>query len=75
MVFAVYQDKYLPNPAFLHDDLSKSFGKTLERSGMGSREENNQRRRRLEFAISWAVDWLELPLLMLLLFRPPMKKA
>ena len=27
--------------------MSKSFGKTLERSGMGSREENNQRRRRI----------------------------
>ncbi|MGA9150853.1 MAG: tyrosine-type recombinase/integrase [Candidatus Nitrosopolaris sp.] len=47
LVFAVYQDKKLPNPAFLYDDLSKSFGKTLERSGRGSREENNQMRRRL----------------------------
>jgi integrase len=47
LVFAVYQDKNLPNPAFLYDDLSISFGKTLERSGMGSREENNQRRRRI----------------------------
>ncbi|MGC2683748.1 MAG: hypothetical protein WA323_17970, partial [Candidatus Nitrosopolaris sp.] len=27
--------------------MSKSFGKTLERSGIGSREENNQRRRRI----------------------------
>jgi integrase len=47
LVFAVYQDKNLPNPTLLYDDLSKSFGKTLERSGMGSREENNQRRRRI----------------------------
>ena len=47
LVFAVYQDKNLPNPALLYDDLSKSFGNTLERSGMGSREENNQRRRQI----------------------------
>jgi len=45
LVFAVYQDKNLPNPESLYDDLVRSFGKTLERSGKGTREENNQRRR------------------------------
>jgi integrase len=44
LVFAVYQDKNLPNPGSLYDDLAKSFGKTLERSGKGSREENQRRR-------------------------------
>jgi len=47
LVFAVYQDRNLPNPESLYDDLAKSFGKTLERSGKGSREENNQRRRQI----------------------------
>ena len=47
LVFAVYQDKNLPNPESLYDDLAISFGKTLERSGKGSREENNQRRRQI----------------------------
>ena len=47
LVFAVYQDKKMPNPDCLYDDLGKSFGKTLERSGKGSREENNQRRRQI----------------------------
>jgi integrase len=47
LVFAVYQDKSLPNPGYLYDDLSKSFGKTLERSGKGNREDGNQRRREI----------------------------
>jgi integrase len=47
LVFAVYQDKKMPNPGYLYDDLVKSFGKTLERSGKGAREENNQRRRQI----------------------------
>jgi integrase len=47
LVFAVYQDNKMPNPGYLYDDLCKSFGKTLERSGKGTREENNQRRRQI----------------------------
>ena len=47
LVFAVYQDKKMPNPGSLYDDLRKSFGKTLDRSGKGNREENNQRRREI----------------------------
>ncbi|HXX98075.1 MAG TPA: hypothetical protein VEL11_13270 [Candidatus Bathyarchaeia archaeon] len=47
MVFAVYQTSGTPNPDFLYNDLSKSFAKTLDRLGKGSREENNQRRRQI----------------------------
>ncbi|MGC1927337.1 MAG: tyrosine-type recombinase/integrase, partial [Candidatus Nitrosopolaris sp.] len=35
LVFAVYQDSSRPNPDFLYDDFSKSFAKTLDRSGKG----------------------------------------
>ena len=47
LVFAVYQDKKTPNPDFLYDDFSKSFAKTLDRSGKGNREDSNQRRREI----------------------------
>ncbi|MGB8937577.1 MAG: site-specific integrase [Candidatus Nitrosopolaris sp.] len=47
LVFAVYQDKNMPNPDLLYYDVAKSFAKTLDRSGKGSREENNQRRRQI----------------------------
>jgi hypothetical protein len=47
LVFAVYQDKNTPNPDFLYDDFSKSFSKTLDRSGKGDREDGNQRRREI----------------------------
>ena len=46
-MFAVYQDKKTPNPDFLYDDFSKCFGKTLDRSGKGEREDGNQRRREI----------------------------
>src|SRR5215467_1851917 len=47
LVFAVYQDTEVPNPDFLYADFSKSFAKTLDRSGKGNREDGNQRRRRI----------------------------
>src|SRR5215472_15802625 len=37
LVFAVYQDSGKPNPDVLYDDFSKSFAKTLDRSGKGNR--------------------------------------
>jgi len=49
LVFAVYQDKNTPNPDSLYDDLSKSFAKTLDRSGKGGREDSNPRRRQITF--------------------------
>jgi integrase len=47
LVFAVYQDKRMPNPDSLYDDLSGSFGETLDRSGKGNKEDGNQRRRQI----------------------------
>ena len=47
LVFAVYQDKKTPNPDFIYDDLGKSFAKTLDRMGKGSREDGNERRRQI----------------------------
>jgi integrase len=46
LVFAVYQDKKRPNPGYLYDDLSNSFGKTLDRMSRGDREEGSNGRRR-----------------------------
>ncbi|MFZ0514606.1 MAG: site-specific integrase [Candidatus Nitrosopolaris sp.] len=47
LVFAVYQDKKMPSPDSLYEDLRKSFAKTLDRSGKGEREDGNQRRRKI----------------------------
>jgi integrase len=47
LVFAVYQDSSAPNLDFLYDDFSKSFARTLDRSGKGNREDGNQRRRQI----------------------------
>ena len=47
LVFAVYQDSGTPNLDFLYDDFSKSFARTLDRSGKGDREDGNQRRRKI----------------------------
>jgi hypothetical protein len=41
LVFAVYQNRNTPNPDSLYDDLSRSFAKTLDRSGKGDREDGN----------------------------------
>lgn len=46
-MFAVYQDEKIPNPDLLYYYLGKSFASTLDRSGKGNREENNQRRRQI----------------------------
>ena len=47
MVFAVYQDKKMPNPGSLYDVLCRSFENMLDRSGKGEREDGNQRRRQI----------------------------
>jgi hypothetical protein len=47
LVFAVYQNRNIPNPDFLYDDVGRSFAKTLDRSGKGDREAGNQRRRQI----------------------------
>jgi integrase len=44
LVFALYQDRETPNPDLLYDDFCKSFGKTLDRSGKGNREDSKRRR-------------------------------
>src|SRR6478735_11194012 len=47
LVFAVYQNKNLPNPLSLYQDLVRSFAKTLDRMGKGAREDGNERRRQI----------------------------
>ena len=47
LVFAVYQDKNMPNPDSLYDDLGGSFADTLDRSGKCDKEDGNQRRRQI----------------------------
>jgi hypothetical protein len=47
LVFAVYQNKQTPDTRSLYADLSRSFGKTLDRIGKGEREDNNERRRQI----------------------------
>jgi integrase-like protein len=47
LIFAVYQNKVIPNPDNLYHDLIRSFGNTLDRSGKGNWEDNNQRRRKI----------------------------
>ena len=47
LVFAVYQDNNSPNPDSSYGDLARSFGKTLDRSGKGDKEDGNQRRRQI----------------------------
>jgi integrase len=46
LVFAVYQ-KGIPHPEYLYHDLSGSFASTLDRSGKGSWEDDNKRRRKI----------------------------
>jgi hypothetical protein len=46
LVFAVYQDREKPVPRMIYYDLAKSFGKTLDRMGRGTREEGSNGRRR-----------------------------
>jgi len=47
LVFAVYQDQEKPDPRMIYFDLAKSFGKTLDRMGKGTREDGNERRRQI----------------------------
>ena len=47
LVFAVYQDREKPVPSMIYYDLARSFGKTLDRMGRGTREEGNERRRQI----------------------------
>ena len=47
LIFAVYQNKDIPNPDNLYIDLIRSFGNILDRSGKGNWEDNNQRRRKI----------------------------
>ena len=47
LVFAVYQNKKMPNPDGIYDDIAKSFAKTLDRMGRGQREDGNENRRQI----------------------------
>jgi integrase len=47
LVFAVYQNKQMPDPSSLYTELARSFAKTLDRMGMGEREDSNERRRQV----------------------------
>jgi integrase len=47
LVFAVYQDKKMPVPDSLYNDLALSFGNTLDRMGKGSKEDGNEKRRQI----------------------------
>ena len=47
LIFAVYQNKKMPNPNMIYDDLARSFAKTLDRMGKGEREDGNERRRQI----------------------------
>ena len=47
LIFAVHQDVDRPNYLWLYKDLLKSFQMTLNRSGKGSREDGNERRRQI----------------------------
>ena len=47
LVFAVYQNNDTPKPYSLYQDLVRSFAKTLDRMGKGTREDGNERRRKI----------------------------
>ncbi|MGC1933165.1 MAG: site-specific integrase, partial [Candidatus Nitrosopolaris sp.] len=47
LIFAVYQNRKMPNPNIIYADLAGSFAKTLDRMGKGDREDGNQRRRQI----------------------------
>ena len=47
LVFAVYQNKKMPNPTYIYQELVRSFAKTLDLMGKGSREDGNERRRQI----------------------------
>jgi hypothetical protein len=45
LILAVYQNKRMPNPDEIYDDIAKSFARTLDRMGKGVREDGNENRR------------------------------
>ena len=47
LVFSVYQSPKTPNPDNLYAELGTSFAKTLDRMGMGIREDGNAKRRKI----------------------------
>jgi integrase len=47
LVFSVYQSIKNPNPNNLYNELCCSFAKTLDRMGKGTREEGNEKRRKI----------------------------
>jgi integrase len=47
LVFSVYQSIKNPNPNNLYFDMSHSFVKTLDRMGKGTREDGNNKRRKI----------------------------
>jgi integrase len=47
LVFAVYQDREKPDPRMIYFDLARSFAKTLDRMGKGTREDGNGNRRQI----------------------------
>ncbi|MGC1132919.1 MAG: site-specific integrase [Nitrososphaeraceae archaeon] len=47
LVFSVYQSTKNPNPNNLYFDMSHSFAKTLDRMGKGTREDGNNKRRKI----------------------------
>ncbi len=47
LIFAIYQNTKIPNPSWLYADMAKTFAKTLDRMGKGSREDGNERRRQI----------------------------
>jgi hypothetical protein len=47
-IFSLYQtDNHKPNPEILYGNLASIFAKTLDRIGMGSREDGNENRRQI----------------------------
>jgi Phage integrase family len=47
LVFAASHDKIIPDPVWLYNELAKSFAKTLDRIGKGTREDSTKRRRQI----------------------------
>ena len=47
LVFSVYQSVKNPNPSSFYAELGTAFAKTLDRMGMGTREDGNNKRRKI----------------------------
>jgi integrase len=47
LVFSVYQSVKSPNPSSFYAELGTAFAKTLDRMGMGTREDGNNKRRKI----------------------------